>query len=71
MVKAKTDKKPIVYIGFGSITVPNPHKVTEIIVASVLKSTRVPILWEWIVLTGSLLCQAASELSYPKGGQQE
>ena len=38
MAKAKADEKPIVYIGFGSITVPNPHKVTEIIVAAVLKS---------------------------------
>jgi sterol 3beta-glucosyltransferase len=38
MAKAKADEKPIVYIGFGSITVPNPRKVTEIIVAAVMKS---------------------------------
>jgi len=38
MAKAKKDGKPIVYIGFGSITVPNPHSVTEVIVKAVLKS---------------------------------
>lgn len=38
MKKARDDKKPIVYIGFGSITVPNPRLVTEKIVQAVLKS---------------------------------
>lgn len=39
MQKARDDKKPIVYIGFGSITVPNPSAVTEKIIQAVLKST--------------------------------
>ncbi|KAI9465440.1 glycosyltransferase family 1 protein [Lactarius psammicola] len=38
MAKARTDGKPIVYIGFGSITVPNPKLVTERIIRGVLKS---------------------------------
>ncbi|TCD70176.1 hypothetical protein EIP91_004646 [Steccherinum ochraceum] len=38
MSKARADGKPIVYIGFGSITVPNPRAVTEKIYHAVLKS---------------------------------
>ncbi|KAF7299097.1 Glycosyltransferase family 1 protein [Mycena indigotica] len=38
MDKARSDGKPIVYIGFGSITVPNPNRVTARIVKAVLKS---------------------------------
>ncbi|KAH9179294.1 glycosyltransferase family 1 protein [Lactarius sanguifluus] len=38
MAKARKDGKPIVYIGFGSITVPNPKLVTERIIRGVLKS---------------------------------
>ena len=38
IAKARTDSKPIVYIGFGSITVPNPKLVTERIIRGVLKS---------------------------------
>ncbi|KAH9042076.1 UDP-Glycosyltransferase/glycogen phosphorylase [Lactarius pseudohatsudake] len=38
MAKARSDGKPIVYIGFGSITVPNPKLVTERIIRGVLKS---------------------------------
>jgi sterol 3beta-glucosyltransferase len=38
MAKARVDGKPIVYIGFGSITVPNPKLVTERIIRGVLKS---------------------------------
>jgi sterol 3beta-glucosyltransferase len=38
MAKARADGKPIVYIGFGSITVPNPKSVTERIIKAVLKS---------------------------------
>jgi sterol 3beta-glucosyltransferase len=38
MAKARADGKPIVYIGFGSITVPDPTLVTERIIRSVLKS---------------------------------
>ncbi|THH30054.1 hypothetical protein EUX98_g4134 [Antrodiella citrinella] len=38
MSRARTDGKPLVYIGFGSITVPNPHSVTEKVYAAVMKS---------------------------------
>jgi sterol 3beta-glucosyltransferase len=38
MAKARSDGKPIVYIGFGSITVPDPKLVTERIIRGVLKS---------------------------------
>ncbi len=44
MAKARTDGKPIVYIGFGSITVPNPKLVTERIIRGVLKSKQWPFL---------------------------
>lgn len=38
MAKAREENKPIVYIGFGSITVPNPPAMTRSIVKAVLKS---------------------------------
>ncbi|KAG6891346.1 hypothetical protein C0992_008461 [Termitomyces sp. T32_za158] len=38
MAKARTDGKPLVYIGFGSITVPNPSRVTERLVKAVIQS---------------------------------
>ena len=38
MQKARADNKPIVYIGFGSITVPSPNRVTSRIIKAVLKS---------------------------------
>lgn len=38
MEKARKDGKPIVYIGFGSITVPHPGKVTENLVKAVVKA---------------------------------
>lgn len=38
MDKARSDGKPIVYIGFGSITVPHPGRVTGRIINAVLKS---------------------------------
>jgi sterol 3beta-glucosyltransferase len=44
MAKARADKKAIVYIGFGSITVPDPKLVTERIIRSVLKSEYWPLL---------------------------
>lgn len=37
MAKAKADGKPLVYIGFGSIVVPDPHAVTKSIVKGVEK----------------------------------
>ena len=42
ITKARADAKPIVYIGFGSITVPNPPAVTRSIVKAVLKS-KIPL----------------------------
>ncbi|KAG9088898.1 hypothetical protein FS749_001773 [Ceratobasidium sp. UAMH 11750] len=38
MNKARADNKPLVYIGFGSIVVPNPKAMTRSIVKAVLKS---------------------------------
>ena len=38
MDKARSDGKPIVYIGFGSITVPNPAAMTRSILKAVKKS---------------------------------
>lgn len=38
MNKARADGKPLVYIGFGSIVVPNPRAMTRSIVKAVLKS---------------------------------
>ena len=38
MEEAREDGKPLVYIGFGSITVPDPRKMTKSIVKAVLKS---------------------------------
>ncbi|KAH8998525.1 family 1 glycosyltransferase [Lactarius akahatsu] len=38
MAKARSDGKPLVYIGFGSITVPNPKLVTERLIRAVQKS---------------------------------
>ena len=41
IAKARSDGKPLVYIGFGSITVPNPKLVTERLVRAVQKSMLV------------------------------
>jgi sterol 3beta-glucosyltransferase len=38
MQKARDDGKPLVYIGFGSITVPDPQRISKRIVKGVLKS---------------------------------
>ncbi|RDB18077.1 Sterol 3-beta-glucosyltransferase [Hypsizygus marmoreus] len=38
MKKARDDGKPIVYIGFGSITVPHPDRVTARIIKAVVQS---------------------------------
>ncbi|KAF8208904.1 hypothetical protein K438DRAFT_1917258 [Mycena galopus ATCC 62051] len=38
MAKARADGKAIVYIGFGSITVPHPNRVTARIVKAVLRA---------------------------------
>jgi sterol 3beta-glucosyltransferase len=38
MDQAREDGKPIVYIGFGSITVPHPDRVTARIVDAVVRS---------------------------------
>ncbi len=41
MVKAKEDGRPLVYIGFGSIVVPNPNEMTKNIIAAVEKGETV------------------------------
>lgn len=51
MAKAKDEGKPIVYIGFGSITVPNPPAMTKSIIKAVLKSKFLPLLLRYIELT--------------------
>ena len=38
MDQARLDNKPIVYIGFGSITVPQPNRITTRIIKAVLQS---------------------------------
>jgi sterol 3beta-glucosyltransferase len=38
IAKARSDGKALVYIGFGSITVPDPKLVTERLIRAVLKS---------------------------------
>ncbi|KAG6918321.1 hypothetical protein DXG01_015179 [Tephrocybe rancida] len=38
MARARSDDKPLVYIGFGSITVPNSTRVTERIIKAVVQS---------------------------------
>ena len=38
IAKARHDGKPLVYIGFGSITVPDPKLVTERLIRAVQKS---------------------------------
>ncbi|KAG6836685.1 Sterol 3-beta-glucosyltransferase [Arthromyces matolae] len=48
MAKARSDGKPLVYIGFGSITVPNPTRVTERLVKAVVQSdVRAIIVKGW------------------------
>ena len=37
MKSARDDGKPLVYIGFGSIVVPNPNEMTRNIIAAVTK----------------------------------
>lgn len=39
MAKAKSDGKPLVYIGFGSIVVPKPNEMTKSIIEAVEKGT--------------------------------
>jgi len=38
IAKARSDGRPLVYIGFGSITVPNAKLVTERLIRAVQKS---------------------------------
>jgi sterol 3beta-glucosyltransferase len=40
--KARLDGKPIVYIGFGSITMPKPNRVLAQIVEAVTQSQPLP-----------------------------
>lgn len=58
MDKARSDGKPIVYIGFGSITVPHPGRVTGRIINAVLKSMFPPniiFILGLTILTPSLI----------------
>lgn len=72
MATAKKDGKPIVYIGFGSITVPNARQVTERIVKAVLKSKPNIFLIDGILSMFLTRClffmKAESALSSPKAG---
>ena len=47
---AHTMGRKVVYIGFGSITVPNPHKMTENIVKAVLKSVSFSAFWTFVFI---------------------
>jgi sterol 3beta-glucosyltransferase len=40
IAKARADGKPLVYIGFGSIPVPDPKLLTERLIRAVLKSKQ-------------------------------
>jgi hypothetical protein len=67
MAKARRDGKHLVYIGFGSITVPDPKGMTRTIVKAVLKSKLIfSDIYESCFLIS--LRQATSELSYLKVG---
>lgn len=57
MDKARSDGKPIVYIGFGSITVPHPSRVTARIVKAVVQSTPHAIFITGSALTLSLIAK--------------
>jgi hypothetical protein len=67
MAKARADEKPIVYIGFGSITVPNPKLVTERLIRGVLKSKSWP--YPLTDLTVDPRPQVACVRLSPKAGQ--
>lgn len=68
MAKAKDEGKPIVYIGFGSITVPNPPAMTKSIIKAVLKSKFLP-LCSVILSSPSLSLQVTFGQSFPKAGR--
>ncbi|EKM51568.1 glycosyltransferase family 1 protein [Phanerochaete carnosa HHB-10118-sp] len=64
MKQARADGKPLVYIGFGSITVPDPHTMTEHIYQAVQKSDVRAILSKgW---SGRMHKQTVPELAVPK-----
>lgn len=67
MAKAKDEGKPIVYIGFGSITVPNPPAMTKSIIKAVLKSKFWP-LCPVILSSPSLSLQVTFGQLSPKAG---
>jgi len=63
MDKAREDGKAIVYIGFGSITVPNSRSVTERIIKAVLKSdVRAIISKGW---SSRMSKKSDSEIEFP------
>ena len=69
MAKARADGKPIVYIGFGSITVPDPTLVTERIIRGVLKSEYWPSFATTLRLTAVCAQVECARLS-PKVGRR-
>jgi hypothetical protein len=56
MAKARNDRKPIVYIGFGSITVPHPNRVTARIVKAVLRGEPSHMMTTFWQLTSNSRC---------------
>ncbi|GJE88463.1 glycosyltransferase family 1 protein [Phanerochaete sordida] len=64
MKQARADNKPLVYIGFGSITVPDPHSVTEHIYQAVQKSdVRAIVSKGW---SSRMHKQTVAEVEVPK-----
>ena len=68
LAKARADNKAIVYIGFGSITVPNPSAMTRSIIKAVLKSEFKNAVFGAMKLTA---LQVTSGLLYPRAGLHE
>lgn len=66
MESARKDKKPLVYIGFGSITVPHPNRVTARIIQGVVKSEN--LFSPCLLPALTSMHQVAVELSFPKAG---
>jgi len=65
IAKARADGKPLVYIGFGSIPVPDPKLLTERLIRAVLKSdVRGIILKGW--LSRMSKSKNADDVVFPK-----
>jgi hypothetical protein len=68
IAKARSDGKALVYIGFGSITVPNPKLVTERLVRAVQKSMLVGL--SCLVTVSNACCQVVSAQLFRRVGQR-